>query len=99
MYSVIDLYVCVIVINQIMYGFDTKAVSMVYTRQAKQLAESLHQNLPCKTVLFPDGRGLLCYCRKSTLSKLQRIAQAVDEEAACAAVDMNYSFGDILRKP
>ncbi|MHA5220039.1 YitT family protein [Dysosmobacter sp. Phy] len=98
LYSVLDLYVCVIAIDKVMYGFDVKCAAVLYTPRAEEVARALQSSFPCRTVPFAEGAGLVCYCKKSLVSKIQRAAQACDPEMVCACVNLDYSFGGIDRQ-
>ena len=95
LYSVLDLYICVIAIDKVMYGFDVKSAAVLYTPKAKELAQTLQNSYPCRTEMLEGGQGLVCYCRKSLVNKIQREVQSCDPEAVCACVNLDYSFGSI----
>lgn len=98
LYSVLDLYVCVVAIDKVMYGFDVKSAAVLYTPQADELARLLQSKFPCRTVCLPEGTGLVCYCKKSLVSKIQQAAQTSDPDVVCACVNLDYSFGAIDRR-
>ncbi|MCI9332563.1 MAG: YitT family protein [Oscillibacter sp.] len=95
LYSTIDLYVCVVAIDKVMYGFDVKSAMAIHTSQAAAVAGRLQAEIPCRVVRFQDG--LVCYCKKSNVSKVQRAVQVEDPEAVCGSVNMDYSFGGVDR--
>lgn len=97
LYSVLDLYICVIAIDKVMYGFDVKAAAVFYTSDPTTLEKTIKQSISCRTELLAEGTGLVCYCKKSYISKAQRAAQAADPDVLCACVDLDYSFGNILQ--
>lgn len=94
LYSVIDLYVCVLAIDKV-YEVDRRSAAVIYTNQAENMATLLRAQLPCRVVTDPTHASITCYCRKSIVNKVQRLAQTADPDAACATVDLAYSFGGI----
>lgn len=95
LYSTINLYVCVVVIDKVIYGFGIKSAMAIHTSKAEEAASRLREELPCR--VQRSGDSLICYCGRSRVSRVQRVVQAVDPEAACASVNLDYSFGGIDR--
>lgn len=93
LYSTIDLYVCVIAIDKVMYGFDIKSAMVIHTPKAEEAAAKIPAEVPCRIECMESG--LICYCGKSNVSRVQRVVQAVDTTAVCASVNLDYSFGNI----
>jgi len=96
LYSILDLYICVIVINKVIYGLETKAAAVIYTTQSQTLKGQLEANLPCRTALLPGNKGVLCYCRKNAVSKLQKIMKVEDAQAEFISVDIDYASENFL---
>ncbi|CVK20834.1 YitT family protein [Sporomusa sphaeroides] len=93
LYSILNLYVCVVVINKVMYGMKIDAMSVVFTEHSKEILQKIQATFPCKVSALSDIPGLLCICRKSDVNKLQRIVERTDPSAFCASLDLDYSFG------
>lgn len=94
LYSVIDLYVCVVAIDKV-YAIDKRSAAVIYSERKEVIAEALGEKIPCRVITEPFGAGMICYCRKSLINRVQGIAQAADPEAVCASIDLDYSFGKI----
>ena len=95
LYSILDLYVCVVAINKVMYGFDSKVAALIHTDQPQQVAEQLRRQLRCRTTALSSGEGLLCYCGKKQVNKLQKIVETADPHVAFAALDLTYASENI----
>ena len=98
LYSVLDLYVCIVVIDKVVYGFDTKVAAVVYTQTTQEVQSSLKASLPCRTMALSGGSGLVCYCKRSHVSKLQRAVEKADPSAECKVTLLDYSFGGSSEK-
>lgn len=96
LFSLVDLYVCVVVINKVMYGVGKKSISLLHTGRAKALANVLDSVSFCRILGQTDGQVLLV-SRKSDVSKIQRIAEGVDADTSCASFDADYSFGNLIK--
>lgn len=96
LYSVIDLYICVVVINKVMYGFKINSLSIIFTGKGHALDQKLQDAAPCN-VLYKNKEQIVLVSRKRDVSKIQHLAEEVDENASCAAFDTDYSFGDMYR--
>lgn len=93
LYSIMDLYVCVVVINQVVYGFDTKAAVLIHTQQTAELSARLAQEKACYFVPTPRDQMVLCYCKKSQINRIQRIISTADAQAVCGVMELEYWFG------
>lgn len=98
LYSVVDLYVCVLAIDKV-YEVDRRSAAVIYSRRSEQMAEILCQKLSCWVVVNETEETLTCYYKKPLTNKVQKIVQAVDPEATCAITDLAYAFGPIDNKP
>lgn len=96
LYSVVDLYICVLAIDKV-YEVDRRSAAVIYSKRREEIATTLEEKLPCKVIVEPCSTQITCYCRKALINKVQRIVQAADPEAICAMVDLDYSFGSIDR--
>jgi uncharacterized membrane-anchored protein YitT (DUF2179 family) len=94
LYSAIDLYICVVVINKVMYGFKINSLSIIFTGKSSDLDRKLQNTAPCN-ILYKNGEQIILVSRKKDVSKIQHAAEAVDGNASCAAFDTDYSFGDM----
>lgn len=94
LYSVMDLYVCVIAIDKV-YEIDRRSAAVIYARRPEEMAKQLQSKLPCRVVLNDSGASLTCYCRKRLINQVQKIAQSLEPDAVCATVDLTYTFGRI----
>ena len=94
LYSVMDLYVCVIAIDKV-YEIDRRSAAVIYARRPEAMAKQLQSKLPCRVVLNDSGASLTCYCRKRLINQVQKIAQSLEPDAVCATVDLTYTFGRI----
>ncbi len=97
LYSLINLYICVIVINKVMYGFKVDSLSIIVTEKKAELENAAQEMLPCRIWQeeSADSRTLMFITRKTDVSKLQRLAEKYDQQASCATFDLDYSFGEI----
>lgn len=94
LYSVVDLYICVLAIDKV-YEVDRRSAAVIYSGRTEQVAEALCQKLPCRVAVNEAGESLTCYYKKSLTNKVQKIVQAADPEAVCAITDLAYAFGDM----
>lgn len=96
LYSLINLYICSIINNVVIYGSETKAAAIVHTDFPQMVQKALCAGLACRTEVLPSGE-VVCYCKKSAMNKLQKIVHGADEAADCALVELDYTFGDLLK--
>lgn len=96
LYSVLDLYVCVIFINKVMYGFKTKTVSVIQSDKIGALLEKIKAQTAC-TVLSAGTDKAVVVNRKSDLGKVQLITEAEDSQAACVSMDADLDFGSVFK--
>ena len=93
--SLVNLYVCVVAINMVMYGFGKKSISLIQTASAHKLADSVAALSSCR-ILKKEPSQLLIISLKNDVSKIQRIAQDIDPSSACASFEADHSFGDLF---
>lgn len=96
LYSIIDLYVCVIVINKVMYGYKVQSLSVICTKKAKEIAEEIQETMRVKIISI-ENEQVVVASKKGDVSKIQRIAQKIDTFASCESFDASYTFGDLYQ--
>lgn len=94
LYSVVDLYVCVVAIDKV-YAIDKQSAAVIYSERKEEIAENLRRTLPCRTMICVDSESLVCYCKKTQINQVRKCVQEIAPDAACASVDLAYSFGSI----
>lgn len=92
LYSIIDLYVCVIVINKVMYGFKINSTTLVLSERSKDIGKVMIAKDRVKVIQVAEN-FLVVVGRKGDTSKIQQEAERVDEEAACMSFDADFSKG------
>lgn len=97
LYSIVDLYVCVVVINKVMYGFKISSLSVIMTKKGNEIGEKMRAFGGCR-VLYNSENKIIVTSRKKDVSKIQNIAESSDKDAACAAFDADYSFGRVYNE-
>lgn len=97
LYSLIDLYVCVVFINLVMYGGKTQTVSVIRTEQAAAIKEKIQSGRYGK-ILDQDEKQVILVSWKKNLGKVQRIVEQVDAKASCVALHTDHSYGDMYRE-
>lgn len=95
LYSLINLYICVVVINKVIYGFGISSASIIFTTKGQELEERAIEVIDCR-FLHDSGGMTVCISRKKDVSKLQNIIIGLDREASCASFDLDYSFGNLM---
>lgn len=91
LYSLIDLYVCVVALNYTMYGFKTRALSIITTEKQTEVADHICGN-PSWKILSSGVGTLTVVSKKSDVSKIQREIKGIDIQASCESMDVDYSF-------
>lgn len=98
LYSVIDLYICVVALDLVIYGPKVKTLSLVTTSRAAQVAEQMRQGKkPCR-ILFEEEDKVALLTRKGDVSQIQHLVESLDPEAAITSYHADFTFGDCLRK-
>lgn len=97
LYSIVDLYVCVVVINQVMYGFKINSLSVIMTTKGRHIGDMLRAFGGC-SILHNTNEKLVVTSRKKDVSKIQSIVESADDDAALAAFDAAYSFGQVCNE-
>lgn len=93
LYSVVDLYICVVFINWTMYRFKVKSIEIINSNEAEKLVEELSAKDFCR-VIQKDSSVLMVMNKKGDISKVQQVIKKVDEDAVCSALDIDYISGN-----
>lgn len=91
LYSIIDLYVCVVVINRVLYGGKVQSLLVLRTRDGQRLAQALRTQPHCR-IVYCGPEVVMAVCKKKQVSTLQRAAQREDPTCAGSSMDADYSF-------
>lgn len=94
LYSIVDLYVCVVAINKVMYGFKISSLSVILTGRGEKVGEQLLEFKGCNILHHSEDKVIVA-SRKQDVSKIQHIVEKIDQDAACTAFDADYSFGRV----
>ncbi len=100
LYSIIDLYICVVAINKVMYGFKIDSLSLMVTDKADELEKKLKSSINCKIIgsSIEAKNTLICISSKNDISKVQQLAEETDKDTVCASLDLDYSFGELKQE-
>ena len=96
LYSLIDLYVCVVVINVTMYGFKKQCLSIIHTGDNAALLVQIKKN-GLGRILHSDDDSIIALSKKGNVSKIQHLAQTLDSESSCTSYEANYTYGDLYK--
>lgn len=92
LYSIIDLYICVVLINWVLYGNKVKSLSIICSDKCGEIAKSMREKgLAC--ILSERKDKIILVSRKQELGKIQNISEKIDQEASCVAFHADHSFG------
>lgn len=89
-----------------MYGFSIDSLSVIVADRSNEIEQKIKSAINCRFIKndSESKSTLMCICSKQDVSKLQHIVEEVDENIACASLDLDYSFGrlkyeaDYMRK-
>ena len=95
LYSLVNLYVCVLVINKVIYGTGINSASIIFTGKGRELEERTGAVMDCR-FLHGAGGMTVCISRKKDVGKLQNLITGLDRDASCASFDLDYSFGNLM---
>ena len=96
LYSLIDLYVCVVVINVTMYGFKKQCLSIIHTGDNAALLTQIEEN-GLGRILHSDDDSIIALSKKGNVSKIQHLAQTLDSESSCTSYEASYTYGDLYK--
>lgn len=91
LYSIIDLYICVVALDKVMYGFKINSFAEIRTENQIEVEIALSK------AGFKKNCRIVVICRKKEVSKIQHIVLAIDSRASCTAYDIDYSFGNLYK--
>lgn len=100
LYSIIDLYICVVAINKVMYGFKIDSLSLMTSDKADEIRKKIKSSINCKIIdsSAEAKNTLICISSKNDISKVQQIAEEIDKDTVCASLDLDYSFGKLKQE-
>ena len=96
LYSIIDLYICVVALDKVMYGFKINSFAEIRTENQIEVEIALSK-AGFKNVRVEKNCRIVIICRKKEVSKIQHIVLAIDSRASCTAYDIDYSFGNLYK--
>ncbi|HIX66779.1 MAG TPA: YitT family protein [Candidatus Anaerostipes excrementavium] len=96
LYSIIDLYICVVALDKVMYGFKINSFAEIRTENQIEVEIALSK-AGFKNVRVEKNCRIVVICRKKEVSKIQHIVLAIDSRASCTAYDIDYSFGNLYK--
>lgn len=92
LYSIIDLYICVVLINWVLYGNKVKSLSIICSDKCSEIAKNMREKgLAC--ILSERKDKIILVSRKQELGKIQNISEKIDKEASSVAFHADHSFG------
>lgn len=91
LYSLIDLYICVVVINLVMYGYKTQSLTIMTCEKGQELAAQLKEAKLCRIVSAKDGQ-VIVVSRKKNVNKIQKMAADMDKEMTITSYDADFSM-------
>lgn len=92
LWSLVDLYVCVVVINFVMYNFKKQVEMVVETARREQVKEAI-AGFRTTRIISQQPNRLYLVAKKSVVSKLQRAIEEVDSHAVGTTFEVDYNFG------
>ncbi|MGN0357552.1 MAG: YitT family protein [Blautia sp.] len=97
LYSVIDLYICVVAIDMVLYGPKVKNLSVVTSGKVESIVEAMKTSgKPCKVLFTESGKaGLLT--KKKDISQIQHIVEKIDPEAGIISCEADFTYGKLLQ--
>lgn len=97
LYSIIDLYICVVFINMVMYGPKVKSLSVIYSEHTGDVVSELRNKIPGK-IMSEDGEKVILISSKKSLGKIQNMVDKIDAGASCVAFYADHSFGEMYAR-
>lgn len=99
LYSLIDLYVCVVVINMVMYSYKKQNTSLILCKDPQKTREAIEAALPERVrVLEQNGTKLVVATMKRDVTEVQKIVEQTDPEAVCHSFEAAYRFGTMFAR-
>lgn len=95
LYSLINLYICSVINNKVIYGMDVKTLTVIHTDSPGPVSDALREEPSCRSLpVSPDPKSLLiCYCGKSRVDKMQKLVRQADGDAVLASVNLDFCLG------
>ena len=91
-----------LIIDKLMYGFDSRKMVMVITEKGKQVADRIGEDVE-RGVTIANGQGgytgndkqiLLCTCSKAEVFKIRKIAYQIDPAAFIIVSSVDTAYGE-----
>ncbi|WP_329887547.1 YitT family protein [Pseudoramibacter faecis] len=92
LYSLIDLYVCVVVINLVMYSGKVQSIAVICSEKVSEIVNEIHGAVN-GDVIAEDSEKVIVVARKQDISKIQHAVEATDQKATCLAFYADHAFG------
>lgn len=94
LWSLVDLYVCVVVINFVMYNFKKQSEVVIETTKREEVKEAL-AGFRATRIISQQPNRLYLVTKKSNVSKIQRVLESIDPDAVGTTFEVDYNFGGI----
>lgn len=91
-----------LIIDKLMYGFDSRKMVMVITEKGKQVSDRIGEDVE-RGVTIANGQGgytgndkqiLLCTCSKAEVFKIRKIAYQIDPAAFIIVSSVDTAYGE-----
>jgi uncharacterized membrane-anchored protein YitT (DUF2179 family) len=92
LYSLIDLYVCVAVINLVMYSGKVQSMAVICSEKVSEIADKIHGTIN-GNVITTDPEKVIVITKKQDISKIQHLVETTDQKATCLAFYADHAFG------
>lgn len=96
-----------LIVDKLMYGMDSRKLTIVITTQGDDIAREISQKVE-RGVTVTQGRGaytgnakqvLLCTCSKAEVFKIKRIAYSLDSKAFVMVSSVDTAYGEGFKNP
>lgn len=102
LYGLIALYVCTIVMDQVLYGMDTSKVAYIVSEQSQKLARAIDDELDRGATILHGVGGfsgqekdvLMCAFKQKQIVGLKQIVQQTDPDAFMIVCDAHDVLGN-----
>ncbi len=91
LYSLIDLYICVVVINLVMYGYKTQSLTILSCTDGKLLAAELKKAGVCR-IVKAEEQEVIVVSRKKYVNKIQKKAAELDPDMTVTSYNADFSL-------
>lgn len=96
LYSLLDLYICVVVIDMVMYGYKVQGLQIIRTSKPKEIESAIAGKVPCQIVSVTEDM-VQVITKKKDMGTVQIAAQAADPDCSCTSYQSDHTFGDLYR--